>query len=364
MPQKENSMHIDGHHTLTYIAARLAGYGKRKASIIAYSAQYVDDATNSGTIHFKNGAMYSRISSAHRMLDHRNSDDLANHTVWVPFHFFPGNGGKVAGENPDGSFIRKLVCYPDSHVAREMLRACASDIEKPYALHRLGISMHVYADTWAHQGFAGVNHTINKVDKLKSNDKKLDKSFFNKIANFFLSETFPLGHGAALSHPDIPFLVWKYQNGLSENVNRNNPASFIDAVDKMCRAMQCFRKADTSMDLDSMSGLPKTDANKIVSLLKSIKGDSGKDRHVRWIEEIKNGSFSFGSEEVSYIPKGKGSWKHKSIGQLAAADTGREKFSFKKNFMSSDWKLFHDALQAHRLDVLHDVLPKYGICAA
>jgi len=52
--------------TLTYIAARLAGFNRTKASIIAYSAQYVDDATNSGVIHFKNGAMYSRISSAHK----------------------------------------------------------------------------------------------------------------------------------------------------------------------------------------------------------------------------------------------------------------------------------------------------------
>ncbi len=170
-------MQIDGHHTLTYIAARLAGYGKRTASIIAYSAQYVDDATNSGIIHFKNGAIYSRISSAHRMLDYRNSDELANHQVWVPFHFLPGNGGKPAGDNPNGSFIRKLICYPDSHVARDMLRACASDIKKPYAFHRLGIAMHVFADTWAHQGFAGVNHNINVVKNIKTNNKKLEKSF-------------------------------------------------------------------------------------------------------------------------------------------------------------------------------------------
>ena len=95
-------MQIDGHHTLTYIAGRLAGYSRKKASIIAYSAQYVDDATNSGVIYFKNGAMYSRISSAHKMLDYRNSDELANHQVWVPFHFLPGNGGSPAGKNPKG----------------------------------------------------------------------------------------------------------------------------------------------------------------------------------------------------------------------------------------------------------------------
>lgn len=357
-------MQIDGHHTLTYIAARLAGYSRPKASIIAYSAQYVDDATNSGVINFKNGAMYSRISSAHRMLDYRNLDELANHQVWVPFHFLPGNGAKPAGENPQGSFIRKLVCYPDSYVARDMLRTCASDIDKPYALHRLGITMHVYADTWAHQGFAGVNHEINEVSELKTNNKTLDKSFANKIANFFLSESFPLGHGAALSHPDLPSLVWEYKNGFGERVTRNNLDIVLDATDKMCRAMQCFRHSDLSMDLESMPGLPEKDAKKIFSLIKSTKGDSGEVRHEKWIDEISKGSFSFGSEKVTYVAKGKGSWKRKSIGQLAAYDTGREEFIFKKTFMSSNWKLFHDALQAHRLDILHDVLPKYGICAA
>lgn len=357
-------MQIDGHHTLTYIASRLAGYTHPKASIIAYSAQYVDDATNCGTIRFKNGAMYSRISSAHKMLDYRNSDELANHQAWVPFHFLPGNGGKPIGENPEGSFIKKLVCYPDSHVARDMLRACAGDIGKPYALHRLGITMHVYADTWAHQGFAGVNHKTNEVSELKSNNKNLDKNFFNKIFNFFLSESFPLGHGAALSHPDRPSLVWEYQNGLGEKVNRDNSDIFLDAVDKMCRAMQCFRQSDIEMNLELMPGLPKKDAKKIHSLIKSIKGDSGEIRHDKWIEEIRKGSFSFGSQEIEYIAKGKGSWKHKSIGQLKAADTGIEKFAYKKSFMASNWKHFHDALQAHRFSVLHDVLPKYGICAA
>jgi hypothetical protein len=357
-------MQIDGHHTMTYIAARLAGYGHKPASTIAYAAQYVDDATNSGVIYFKNNAMYSRISSAHKMLDYRNSDELANHKVWVPFHFLPGNGGMPAGENPDGSFIRKLVCYPDSHVARDMLRACAGDRDKPYSLHRIGITMHVYADTWAHQGFAGVNHKINEVRDIKSNNRSLDKSFFNKIANFFLSESFPLGHGAALSHPDRPSLIWKYINGLNEKIERNNQEIFMDAVDKMCRAMQCFRAKDVNMDLELMSGLPKEDARKILSLIKSIKGDSGENRHKKWIEEIHKGSFSFGPVDIDYTAKGKGSWKHKSIGQLAASDTGREVFVYRKTFLSSSWKHFHDALQAHRFDVLHDVLPKYGICAA
>jgi len=37
--------------------------------------------------------IYPRTASAHKMLDYRNMRDLANHRVWLPFHFLPGNGG-------------------------------------------------------------------------------------------------------------------------------------------------------------------------------------------------------------------------------------------------------------------------------
>jgi hypothetical protein len=245
-----------------------------------------------------------------------------------------------------------------------MLRVCAADADKPYALHRLGITMHVYADTFAHQGFAGINHKINEVGNITSNSKSLDRRFINKIINYFLSESFPLGHGAALSHPDRPSLIWAYKNGLGERVKRDNQQIFMSAIDKMCRAMQCYIQGDETMDLESMPGIPTKDAKIFLSLIKTIKGDSGEVRHQKWIDEINKGRFSFGAEKINYIGKGKGSWKHKSIGQLAAADNGREIFPFRESFMKSNWKHFHDALQAHRLDVLHDVLPRYGICAA
>ena len=118
-------MQIDGHHTLTYVLSRMAGFKHDEANIVAHSAQYVDDATNSGNLKFTNGAMFSRISSAHGTYDMKHHLDAhENHLVWVPFHFLPGNGGEVAGENPDGSFINKLVCEPGSHVAYDLLDEC------------------------------------------------------------------------------------------------------------------------------------------------------------------------------------------------------------------------------------------------
>jgi hypothetical protein len=44
--------------------------------------------------------------------------------------------------------------------------------------------MHVYADTWAHQRFAGVNHEINDVQALDDSGRP-DPGFTNKLNDFF-----------------------------------------------------------------------------------------------------------------------------------------------------------------------------------
>ncbi len=161
-------MQIDFHHATTYVCARMAGFSHEEADIISYSAQYVDEATNDGILKFEEGQRYTRMASAHKMIDRRNFSEAANHKVWVPFHFLPGNNGIPAGgEHDKGTFIKRLVCKPYSDVAVDLLATCREKKNKPYALHRLGITMHVFADTFAHQGFAGIQHKINEVHDLK-----------------------------------------------------------------------------------------------------------------------------------------------------------------------------------------------------
>ena len=120
-------MQIDFHHAVTYVCARLAGFADSEAGLIAYCAQYVDDATKEGEIEFDNGMRFSRISSAHKMLDYANLSDLSNCKAWLPFHFLPGNLGQEAPAAPPPAyskeeFLERCVCKPNSPVAREMMR--------------------------------------------------------------------------------------------------------------------------------------------------------------------------------------------------------------------------------------------------
>lgn len=364
-------MQIDFHHAVVYVIARLANFSHPQAEVIAYSSQYVDDATNSGTIKFKNGAMYSRISSAHKTLDYRNFSELENHRVWMPFHFLPGNGGQPAGQNPDGSFIQKIVCRPDSPVARQMLEACIADRDEPYGLYRLGVTMHVLADTWSHQLFAGICHKVNSITLLDEKDAPNGafgdrfKDYFgdlcDRAANCFISDVFPLGHGAALSQPDKPFLAWRYRDNDDHLISRNNVDIFAEAAHGMCKAMQRFRAGDAGADVP---GMQHADRDKIARWLADITDGDGPSRHRKWIDLIARGEFGFAPVQLQYRDKGQGSWKYQALGTEREKDLEEEVFNYKNEFLTSHWKLFHDALIAHRFTMIHKILPHYGICAA
>ncbi|MCK5294285.1 MAG: hypothetical protein KAJ49_06500 [Arcobacteraceae bacterium] len=352
-------MQMDGHHTLTYVLSRMVGFEHDEANIIAHSAQYVDDATNSGNLKFTNGAMFSRISSAHGTYDMKHHlDALENHLVWVPFHFLPGNDGLVAGKNPDGSFINKLVCKPYSPVAVDLLDECMKDKDKEYGLYRLGITMHVFADTFAHKGFAGVIHNVNKVKDLKCHN--YDMGFFDQLKSKTLSRTFPMGHGAALTCPDMPFLKWSYTNGLGKKVERDNLKDFTDAAYDIFGQLGLYL---AKQGREVKAYLPE-DMEQIKQNFENFRDEDGEDRHKKWLKSIQDGEFSFGSEDLEYIPKGQGSWKHQAINQENSIDEDDDMFEFTDDFMHSSWRLFHVALKAHRFDIINTVLPKYGICVS
>ncbi len=354
-------MQIDFHHATTYVVAREAGFSHDDADIIAYAAQYVDDATTSGTVYFDNRAVYNRFSSAHKMLDLRNTEELANHYVWMPFHFLPGNGGLAADQNPNGSFIEKIICKPNSPVAQEMVRDAILENDRDYSLHRLGVTMHVYADTWAHQGFAGVMHDVNEVEDAEETD---DSGVYAKgladILRDVLDDTIPpLGHGRAQTFPDMPFLKWTYQNGRGETISRDNTSDFLEAAEQMCIAMRRYLKGNPNA---KVKGLGSDTRKQIERMFLTTIFEDGDQRHQSWLAAIRNGEFTAcGKVDINdYFARGNDSWKADALGTSFDLPVHQ----YKAHFLKSQWKLFHDALQAHRFNVVYNILPKYGICAA
>ncbi|MBL8250202.1 MAG: hypothetical protein JNK31_00880 [Candidatus Competibacter sp.] len=368
-------MQIDFHHGVTYVCARLAGFAAAEAEIVAHAAQYVDDATEAGEIWFDNGMIYARIASAHKLLDYRNMRDLANHRVWLPFHFLPGNRGEPAPAEPPvyGSaedFLSRCVCLPNSHPAREMMRVAIERQDRPYALHRLGIAAHVFVDTWAHQGFVGYEHRLNRASAVRAeNDHHHRRSFDERAKHFFglrgvrmLALVWPVGHGATLSYPDRPYLRWSYTNGLGQRIERNNPRDFLEAAGEAYQYFCRYRlwPEQGSAVFQTVYPFPES-WRRIGPYLAAINDEDEHRRHRKWLDLIAEGVFGF-QENIRYIEKGMGSWKHLALKTVEdIADSRRSPLPYPEPFLDSHWRLFHDALQAHRFYVLHELLPRYGL---
>lgn len=450
-------MQIDFHHATTYVIGRAAGLSHEEAEMVAYSAQYVDDATEAGLLHFytsgidrppEPGPTYSRISSAHKTIDYRNASELANRRVWIPFHFLPGNDGRDQNHkwNPEQPFFPRLVCRPNSPVARAMVQSCihdkVSDCDANYtlqnpaykrALCRLGITMHVYADTWAHQDFVGIAHEFNRLEHIASDDPERDsyemgrleyraaRGFIDNIASRVSGGALPLGHGAALSYPDLPYLTWRYRKRAQwhagewvESVNspigqdadglfvRNNTELFLAAADHMYAAMSAFRNDQAEVDLGADQALPAEYRERIQELFTTLIEPRPDKRHAHWLEVINRGGFFpfdlAQGQKLHYAPDEK-AWKYAILdmatrklyrsgiphrtalnflkffyvtllkklglpGSLLVRYDATFQYPADNAFLSSNWKMFHDALMTHRQAVLQDVLTRFNICVS
>lgn len=347
-------MQIDFHLAGTYTFARCAGLPHGHALVVATAAQYVDDATQAGLVEFDDGSTYRRDASAHKALNYRNFTSLAQSRVWVPFHFLPGNQGLPAGDGEDLPRVDRLQVVPDSHVARAMLRGVIAAKHRPYALHRLGIAMHVYADTWSHQGFCGVRADVNDANDLRMGDGEPATSWVEHIASSLAAYALPLGHGAVLSLPDRPYARWSYVDGRGRLVTRDNPRDYLTAAHQMVRWMKRWLLADPDADVEDL----RDDDEAVVRELIAVEAEA-EDRLAVWRHALRGGRFSFGPAELPYAARGPASWKHGALG----VDEVDGVVALLPDFARSDWKRFHDALQHHRFDVLHHVLPAFGILA-
>lgn len=350
-------MQIDFHHAVVYILSRLAGFTHDEGVIVAYASQYVDDATNRGTIVFEDNHRYAHIASAHEIFDlDNNCNDNENGQVWVPFHFLPGNNGAPAGEALDVRLSQRLAACPDSPVANDLWNACLAARGKPNSLHRLGITTHTYADTWAHQNFAGIRNRINRATDIQHDHQEVWDSMKGRI----ISETMMLGHSAVLEHPDMPFLEWSYKDADGKTIKRNDPSEFLVAARRIFEWFSYFR------GVPNPSFTPG-DEEVLQNSLRNFSNVKANERHERWIGLLKTGVFSFGAltaeqiQELGYAAKGLGSWKYKALGTKNGMDDPKERFPYSQQFEQSDWKKFHDALADQQWLIVHEILPRYQL---
>ncbi len=350
-------MKTDMHYFGVYALARAAGMRVGAAEIVATASEYVDDAIWDKDVFLEDGRSVLAEMTAHRMLDFKNADREDQRRVWLPFHFLPGAEGATPTD--------KLLCRKNSRIAKIMVRRNTDmAADAPYGLHLMGITAHVYADTFAHYGFMGANHRYNAIRAgsmdLHVSDQGVLKyirnkaeGFMNKVISYGLSQTFPLGHGAATTYPDRPYLRWSYVRASDgKTIERENPKDYLAG----CRAMhEMFQAYLEKAPRQGESGVERKwkDIRHPVKKIIELEGDK-QTRIKAWKEAMRDNRLFGGNTRV---PQYKGPKWSASIDDL-------EPEKIPKDMDKLPVYRFYQAARLHRAHMLSNLLPSNDVIAA
>jgi hypothetical protein len=320
-------MNIDFHYYATYVAARLAGYKKKEAETIAYAAQYVDDSTEEllkdakDNYYIKDFKPIPTCQSKGELIkynvDWSGSNLQKIQNVWIPFHFLPGNYNRsdtlmYKGPKSDKGSLTKwtftkesenhfmLLCRPNSLLVKEMIKDLVENHQDD--IHFIGLRLHVLADTWAHEYYAGIpawymnnagevvteieqtgNRTQVKwrriwplMDLFNPNEATPDMPYYNSIAY--------LGHGRMGHLPDFPYIKYEYQPQWSDiPIIKDNRSRFLEAFRQLVYAMQCIRNRREFQ----IGGYAELDS-KIQEIVKGVLFTRNSNQSKEWKANIPN----------------------------------------------------------------------------
>lgn len=363
-------MQIDFHYYAVYALARAAGLNAEAARTIATCSQYVDDATEAQPLLNGEGCRFAPEVTAHAITDLRQNTNLDDQPrVWVPFHFLPGGEG--------GELSAKLVCRKNSAVARKMVAHALDQADKPFALELLGITAHVYADTFSHWGFSGVSSRRNRVvgSKITVNRSTPDaiammagsmnrffaqygvqggllENFRNAVSSVANSAG-ALGHGAVATCPDQPYLAWGFEYEFPDLAGRGedrlNQLDFREAARELHALFSAFAKRRPDLAVSGAGGGFDSIESAVIRIVATV---ADKDTRVRvWQAAVQDGRLFHGENRIPEYDPAAMNTSRNSLTQLTNASEAAKTAAFR----------FFQAAAAHRWYVLRDLLPAHGI---
>lgn len=210
-------MNIEFHYYSLHYLAQKAGFPTPEATTIAVASQLVDESIQAWEI----GSSLSEITQNYVFWD----KDVAAR-IYRPFHFIPGDAAAAGARRKDGR-AGAWVVTEDSPLAREILVAAL----RTRNLYRIGVALHSYADTWAHQNFSADDEVQNAMDG------------DGGTKGFARAASLPAaGHLQAFKNPDDPRLSW-VDPRLSKPFERvDNARRFLGAAKMIYRFLRTYRR--------------------------------------------------------------------------------------------------------------------------
>ena len=257
-------MDINFHYFAVKTLAHFAGFLDVEAQRIAEFSQYIDDYNWYFYINCKNIPDYARYDEYDLVINSPLSNFNPAQTgfsnwfdyailamernqkfIVSPFHFVPydkystvKSNRTVPGVPRDGSMIDKMIW----RVIHEYTDRSEMRLNRQVDLMRLGMLLHTFADTYAHQLFSGYNSSVNdvKVTRVINNITGQDittaaqaeiDTLINSDANNVIP---PVGHCYAGSTPDLTHISFTmlYKDDVGSGYlthTRSNTDTFVEA---------------------------------------------------------------------------------------------------------------------------------------
>jgi hypothetical protein len=198
-------VNVEFHYYAVHALALEAGLDSSFARDLACASQYVDAATVALSLATPRGAYRVEATQNYTFWDEAVRSD-----VYLPFHFLPGNAAEAAAKRRDGA-RNPYAVTPNGELAKGLLVAALRD-KDPFII---GVALHAFADTWAHQNFSGLLEG------------------FNELPGSSVSALPAAGHLHAMAKPDAPDGRWRDERLVDPAID--NAARFRQAARKIYR---------------------------------------------------------------------------------------------------------------------------------
>ena len=332
-------MQEDFHFYCIGVLARAAGFSPKDAITIAYASEYVDGATEGEPI--KVGRLiFDPVRTAHNGLKAWNWG--IQKKVYFPFHFIPPK----PVQDEDDTYTTTQY----SEFALDVFKAAADEAEPDLRLYRMGIALHTLADTWAHEGFSGIEENVNDVKGLRVEKKGKWKRVFLKR---FVFELLPhIGHGQAGKYPDISHLNWKYKRGADGVVfTHQNSGRFMMAAEKIYNLL--LGAAPNGQQPEASWGEIEPRIRELIHM----DADLG-EKCAGW-----KAAFNYWFRDEADYNYDEKAWRRDALGsddvdwdKDKPAKFRKRKYEMQPGFATKPWVMFHRAAEKQRHYVMEQML--------
>ena len=316
-------MEIEFHYFITKGIALRADFNDEQAEIIAHASQLTDDNVRQYCINRgKPDEFRNYISFTYNILKPRKT---LSH-IYPIFHFLPGDPDFPGAQRIDRR-KSKFNTTPDSKNANRILKK-AFETEN---LYRIGIALHTFADTWAHQNFTGLLDGFNAMPGL-------EESFIPNI-----------GHADAGNKPEYVSYSWTDSRLKKEYQNIDNNQRFLAAsqriFEELClfkgKTKDWFNKQWLSLkgDIAEAFGMPDQNQHLKKARIHNYKQILGVDN--QYFNELSHKGIIHTKQQAASV--------HLWLNQAVKTDI-LGNHTFKANYAKSHWYLFQKEIIKHQDD--------------